>query len=423
MKNNHLNLILVFALSLWTGMLYGQYVATWESHGGPVTESPAVCSWAPNRLDVFVRGTDNALWTKSWDGNQWSGFSQLGSEQIASDPTAIAWGPNRIDVFVRGTDNMLYTKSWDGTRWTGYSGLGGPIIGGPAVCSWAPNRLDVFVRGMDNTLRTKSWDGNRWTGFTQLGNEKIASDPAAACWGPNRIDVFARGTDNNLYTKSWDGRRWTGYSGLGGPVQGGPAVCSQAPNRLDVFVRGADNTLRAKSWNGSQWSGFTQLGTNEISSDPAAVSWGLNRMDLFARGTDANLYHRWWNGIWMPISIVEGQLYREISKPEVYIVANGKKIWIPTPDALFNMGHNFNQVIIVPDGTLNQLPRFNIPTANATPGSLIFPPNRASHFPLSGINTGVKVVSQNKEIQIVELRGWLRSDPDDSCNPEGAGYD
>jgi len=46
--------------------------------------------------------------------NPWSGYNHLGTEQIASDPEAVCWGPNRIDVFVKGTDNSLYTKSWDG---------------------------------------------------------------------------------------------------------------------------------------------------------------------------------------------------------------------------------------------------------------------------------------------------------------------
>jgi microsomal dipeptidase-like Zn-dependent dipeptidase len=91
---------------------------SYEQLGGePIASDPAVCSWAPGRLDVFVRGTDNALWTKWYDGNNWSGYLQLGGEPIASDPAAVSWGPNRIDVFVRGTDNALWTKWYDGNNW------------------------------------------------------------------------------------------------------------------------------------------------------------------------------------------------------------------------------------------------------------------------------------------------------------------
>ena len=46
----------------------GQRVAGWESLGGGLTSAPAVCSWEAGRLDVFGRGTDNALWHK-WFSN------------------------------------------------------------------------------------------------------------------------------------------------------------------------------------------------------------------------------------------------------------------------------------------------------------------------------------------------------------------
>jgi pregnancy-associated plasma protein-A/repeat uncharacterized protein DUF346 len=43
-----------------------------------------------------------------------------------------AWGANRLDVFVKGTDSALYHKWWDGLAWhpslTGYEPMGGTII-------------------------------------------------------------------------------------------------------------------------------------------------------------------------------------------------------------------------------------------------------------------------------------------------------
>src|SRR5262249_56052520 len=85
-----------------------QHWSGWESLGGVLTSGPAVCSWSSGRLDVFVRGTDNALWHK-WFSNGWSGWESLGGV-LTSDPAAVSWGPNRIDVFVRGTDNALWHK-------------------------------------------------------------------------------------------------------------------------------------------------------------------------------------------------------------------------------------------------------------------------------------------------------------------------
>ena len=92
--------------------IYGSRTGGWESLGGVITSGPDVCSWAPGRLDVFARGTDNALWHKWYQGG-WSGWESLGGG-LTSDPGAESWGNGRIDAFVRGTDNALWHKWYDG---------------------------------------------------------------------------------------------------------------------------------------------------------------------------------------------------------------------------------------------------------------------------------------------------------------------
>ena len=49
----------------------------WESLGGVLTSDPTAVSWASGRLDVFVRGKDNALWHK-WYDRGWSAWESLG---------------------------------------------------------------------------------------------------------------------------------------------------------------------------------------------------------------------------------------------------------------------------------------------------------------------------------------------------------
>jgi hypothetical protein len=83
----------------------------WEDLGGIITAGPAVSSWGPNRLDCFVKGGDNALYHKWWDGSAWRGWENLGG-RIDGAPTAVSWGPNRIDVFARGMNNHMYHKWW-----------------------------------------------------------------------------------------------------------------------------------------------------------------------------------------------------------------------------------------------------------------------------------------------------------------------
>lgn len=272
----------------------------WEQVGAnPIISSPGACSGGIGRLNVFVRGTDDALYHKWYndDASYWSDYEQVGEEPINANPAAISMANGRIDVFVRGADNALYHKWYDG-QWSEYESLGGELTSGPAVCSWAAGRLDVFARGTDEALWHKWYDGG-WSLWEQLGANPIAADPAAVAWGPNRIDVFVRGTDNALYTKSWDGNQWGEYVGLGGELTSAPAVCSWAAGRLDVFARGIDNALWHLSYGGG-WGPWEQRGANPILSDPAAVAWGANRIDLFVRGSDNALYHKWWDGQWRP---------------------------------------------------------------------------------------------------------------------------
>ena len=50
---------------------------------------------------------------------------------IVGQPRVVAWGANRLDVFVIGTDMALYHKWWNGSAWgpsvTGWERMGGTI--------------------------------------------------------------------------------------------------------------------------------------------------------------------------------------------------------------------------------------------------------------------------------------------------------
>jgi hypothetical protein len=85
----------------------------WEDLGGVLTSAPAVASWQPNRLDVFGRGQNNALWHIWWDGTRWSNWEDLGGI-LTSAPAAVSWGANRIDVFGVGQNQrtLAYMVGW-----------------------------------------------------------------------------------------------------------------------------------------------------------------------------------------------------------------------------------------------------------------------------------------------------------------------
>ena len=271
---------------------------SWQPLGGEFNSGPGAASWGRNRLDVFGRGMDNALWANAWDGSSWAGWQQLSPDPIDSDPDAVSWGPDRIDVFARGTDRQMYTMSWDGTGWSGWSLLeGGEFASGPAVASWAAGRLDVLARGLDNALWANAWDGSSWSGWQQVAADPIDSDPAAVSSESDRIDVFALGSDRQMYTLSWEGGAWSGWRPLGGEFSSGPTTVSSGRDRLDVLARGMDHALWTNTREGGSWSGWRQVAAEPLGSDPAAVS-SRGRIDVFVRGTDGQMWWRVLDGKW-----------------------------------------------------------------------------------------------------------------------------
>lgn len=264
------------------------FASIWTSLGGTWTSAPEASSWASNHVDVFIRGTDNAMWQTSWNGSAWSASTSLGGI-LTADPGAVSWGPNRNDMFVRGTDNQMWHKFGLAPGvWSGWEPLGGVLTSGPDVASWGSGRLDVFVRGSDNALWHKWWDGSSWNGWESLGGV-LTSDPAAVSWGPNRVDVFVRGLDNGIWHKWWDGSRWNGWDGMGGNLTSAPEATSCVAGHLDMFATGAGSSLMQLGFNGG-WGVWQSLGGTWASRPGAVCQPGTNAVDLFERGTDNALW-------------------------------------------------------------------------------------------------------------------------------------
>ncbi|MEY2449595.1 MAG: hypothetical protein QOH79_3071 [Acidimicrobiaceae bacterium] len=106
----------------------------------PLGDGPAATSASAGTQDVYVRGTDDALWTRHFASDVWGPWLSLGGI-ITSAPAA-----SGTDVYARGTDNALWTRSGS-APWTS---LGGIITSPPSVTG-----SDLYVRGTDNALWTR----------------------------------------------------------------------------------------------------------------------------------------------------------------------------------------------------------------------------------------------------------------------------
>jgi len=267
------------ATPVWSG---------WASLGGQLIGGPDVASWAPGRLDVFARGTDNALWHRWWNGLYWSHWESLGGT-LTSDPTAVARAPGVLDVFVRGTDGQLWQLAYGAGGWRGWFGLGGALVGAPDASTSGPDRVDVFGRDSGDALVHTYWNGVRWVEWETLPGP-LTSDPSAVASLGGYIDVFGRAPGGELERKTWNGVSWSSWNVLDGVLTSGPDSSTWAGGRLDTFVAGTDGQLWGAHWQGNTRSQWLPLG-GVLTAGPGATSWGPGRIDVFVRGVDGRMYH------------------------------------------------------------------------------------------------------------------------------------
>jgi hypothetical protein len=223
------------------GAVYTNYLSSggswsgWASLGGYATSAPAVAlrRGPLNYLDLAIRGNDNTIYFRSYvPAAGWSPWSSLGGN-LTSAPALASQADGIVNVWARGTDSAVYQKSWNGSAWTEWGSLAGGIYGAPAAISRAPGYVNLYVRGSGNQSFADSWSGN-WSGWQVLDPTPIDSAPAPFSDDPSRESVAVR-RGANLLLKSWSaGTGWGPWTDLG-PVAV-PVPVTPAPPAQDGEV-------------------------------------------------------------------------------------------------------------------------------------------------------------------------------------------
>jgi hypothetical protein len=176
----------------------------WTNEGNPgvaVANAPAPINYTLTSgtvtENVFVTGTNGALYDYHWNGEIWSwkpmgypapgvSISDFGTTSIAPLTVINNQSGNTVHehVFVTGSDGNLYNDFWNGTTWAwGTAGYGSPPGAGATVDNpigvvnfQVGNTLDmdVFVVGYSappgqfatGTLYLDYWNGSEWTWTT-----------------------------------------------------------------------------------------------------------------------------------------------------------------------------------------------------------------------------------------------------------------
>ena len=233
--------------ALWNTPITSSGNGTWNSLGGMCTSSPAVVSWNSSYY-VFVRGSDGAIWWRDYQ-NGWSGWNSLGGQATSGTGPAVAsWSAGRLDVFVEGTNGALWHKSFNGATWSGWQSLGGKLTSSPAATSPTSRVIDVFARGSDGAVWYKEWNGAAWSSWHSLGGQVAPNTGPAvsqALW------LFVQGTDSQL---------WRTGVGAGsakspgwGTLSGAPPEALSTSSPGAVVLTSGETLVCVSSTSGNVW--------------------------------------------------------------------------------------------------------------------------------------------------------------------------
>lgn len=295
--------------ALWH-LAFNNAWAPWQSLAGDIRGKPSVVSWEPGTLGVFVRGADDKLWHRHFSAGSWGRWQKLGDVQFDGNPEAVSWGRGHYDVFVRAKSGEQW-HTWYSAQcggWCGWENQSGILYSDPETISWEPGHLDVFHRGSDSRLYHRWFGAYGWSGYAQLGTHQFYGKPNAVSWGWGHIDVFARGLDHSLIHHPymyWPCQNWCGWGTQGGLLTSDdPAPVSWGPEHMAVYVQGTNRALYDK-WFQSAYGGWGQWWrvTDEwqmadANTQVEPISMKSGHIDVFWRHPDGTLRHRWYEGGW-----------------------------------------------------------------------------------------------------------------------------
>jgi len=206
--------------------------------------------------------------------------------------TAVSTTNDRIDLFGRGPDKAIWHSVWDGTWRKAYRvGQAGVVASSPTVASWAPGRLDLFGRSpgghlvhywSDNSGSSWAWEG--------LGQKLLTGDPTAVSWGPGRIDLFSLSPDDDLQHMWWNAQQWNDWQpwiDADNPAFGsGPVISASRSGQLDLVVRDHSGSLTGRHFENGGWSAWQRLGAVPARQGeaPGLVSWADGAVTAMVRG-------------------------------------------------------------------------------------------------------------------------------------------
>ncbi|MFJ4849660.1 glycoside hydrolase family 27 protein [Streptomyces sp. NPDC088733] len=232
--------------------------------GASSSASPAIVANGTT-LTAFTRDANGALIQRTGSDGSWTGASvNLGGPvagAILGQPAAYGSAGGRIDVFVRGTDDATYLRTFSGGTsgtWGAWQSIGGQITDAPGVAFRGPGDWTIFARGADGLI-WQTGPAGAWSSVGAPGGAATYGRPSAVTDSAGRTHVAVRTADDSIWerVRSASGT-WSDWTSLGGTVSGSPTLVA-AGSSVYLFARAADYTLWQRNYSAGgkgAWGGW-----------------------------------------------------------------------------------------------------------------------------------------------------------------------
>ena len=292
----------------------------WTINGGQTAPGAPVTavSRSTDKLDIFVVGFDNRVYTAAWEPDftdGWHGWFPIGNLQVPPGAriSAVSRSTDKLDIFVVGNDGQVWTAAWepafaDGWHgWFAISGVTAPPGAPVNAVSRSTDKLDIFVTDTSGIIQTAAWepDFSSWHGWFGINGGQAAPGAAvtAVSRSTDKLDIFVVGLGNYVYTAAWepDFRSWHGWWQIGNiqaPAGSFVNSVSRSTDKLDIFVTDSSGNIQTAAWEPdfTSWHGWFTINSGQAApgAPVTAVSRSTNKLDVFVVGFDQRIYTAAW---------------------------------------------------------------------------------------------------------------------------------
>ena len=295
----------------------------WSLNGGRAAAGAPVhgVSRSADKLDVFVVGTDNRVYTAAWESDftdWWHGWWPLlhGVAAPGAHVTAVSRSTDKLDIFVVGTDGGVYTAAWEpdfADGWHGWWRIGSIVVPQGAMVGAvvrSADHLDIFVTDIHGAIQTAAWEpdfADGWHGWWTLNGGAAApgSPVHAVSRSTDKLDIFVTGTNGGVYTAAWEpdfADGWHGWWRIGSmqvPLGSHVNAVSRSTDKLDIFATDIHGAIQTAAWEAAftdGWHGWWTMngGAAAPGAPVTAVSRSTDHLDIFVVGTNSRVYTAAW---------------------------------------------------------------------------------------------------------------------------------